>query len=99
MIFVKVVISIGRTVPTFRCVLELTVSEWREFRKALRAKDREAFDALMKKARSHASAASNAARSNPTEAMIMAILVEHEKELEKLKSNKKNGKGGELDEK
>jgi hypothetical protein len=65
-------------------VLEFTISEWREFRKALRAKDREAFDALMKKARSHASAASNAARSNPTEAMIMAILVEHEKALEEL---------------
>lgn len=84
------VISIGRTVPTFRCVLEFTIAEWREFRKALRTKDREAFDALMKKARQHASAASNAARSNPTEAMIMAILVEQEKDLRDLKRSAKD---------
>jgi hypothetical protein len=38
----------------------------------------------MKKARLHASAASNAARSNPTEAMFMAILVEHEKDIQNL---------------
>lgn len=88
----KGVISIGRTVPTFRCVLEFTIAEWREFRRALRARDREAFDELMKKARLHASAASNAARSNPTEAMFMAILVEHEKELANLKSSQNKEK-------
>jgi hypothetical protein len=50
---------------------------------------------MMKKARMHASAASNAARSNPTEAMVMAILVEHEKELAYLRSSKNKEKGGE----
>ena len=93
----KGVIFIGRTVPTFRCVLEFTIAEWREFRRALRARDREAFDELMKKARLHASAASNAARSNPTEAMFMAILVEHEKDINDLKLREIKVKGGEID--
>ena len=76
----------GRTVPTFRMVLEHVIRDWNAFRKALRSHDRAAFDAMMLRARRHAAAASNAARLNPTEALFMAILVEHEKALAQLKS-------------
>ena len=76
---------VGRTVPTFRMVLEHVINDWRSFRRALRIHDRDAFDALMTHGREHAAAASNAARLNPSEALFMAILVEHEKALERLK--------------
>ena len=100
----QVVISVGRTVPTFRMILEHSLGDWKTFRRALSMRDRAAFDAMMFRARLHAAAASNAARLNPTEALIMAILLEHEKELEKVKesreskvedANEKNGSEGE----
>ena len=80
----------GRTVPTFRMMLEHVINDWRAFRRGLRAHDRAAFDTMMNRARQHAAAASNAARLNPTEALLMAILVEHEKELERLKGRGKS---------
>jgi hypothetical protein len=76
---------VGRTVPTFRMILEHVIHDWHAFRRALRSGDRAAFDAMMLRARQHAAAASNATRLNPTEALFMAILVEHEKELAQLK--------------
>lgn len=76
----------GRTVPTFRMVLEHVIHDWQAFRRALRSEDRAAFDAMMLRARQHTAAASNAARLNPSEALFMAVLVEHEKELNRLKN-------------
>jgi len=65
----------GRTVPTFRMVLESVIAEWNGFRRALRKDERAAFDQMMKRAREHAAAATFSARLNPTEAMFMAILL------------------------
>ena len=79
----------GRTVPTFRMVLESEIDEWLSFRRALRRHDKIAFDTMMIEARRHASACSNAVRLNPTEALLMAIVLEHEKELAELR--KKTG--------
>ena len=87
MISRQVVSSVGRTVPTFRMMLEHVISDWRTFRRALSMRDRTAFDTMMYRARLHAAAASNAARLNPTEALLMAILLEHENELEKVKES------------
>jgi hypothetical protein len=81
---------VGRTVPTFRMILEHVISDWHAFRRALRARDRCAFDNMMTRAREHAAAASNAARLNPTEALFMAILLEHEKALERLSEERKD---------
>jgi hypothetical protein len=85
MIFMRTVISVGRTVPTFRMILEHVINDWRAFRRALQLHDRTEYDAMMMHAREHAAAASNAARLNPTEALFMAILLEHEKELAALR--------------
>jgi hypothetical protein len=76
---------VGRTVPTFRMILEHVIGDWRTFRRALHIHDRTAYDNMMTHGRQHAAAASNAARLNPTEALFMAILLEHEKELVALK--------------
>ena len=75
----------GRTVPTYRNVLENVVNEWQGFRKALRKEDKEAFDRLMEKARMHASAASYGARVDPVESVFMSILLEQEKEIGELR--------------
>ena len=79
----------GRTVPTIRIVLESEIAEWSNFRRALRKQDRNTFDDMMTDARKHASACGNAVRLNPTEALLMAIILEHEKELTELR--KKTG--------
>jgi hypothetical protein len=69
-------------------ILEQVIHDWHAFRRGLCAADRKAFDRMMQCARQHAAAASNAARLNPTEALLMSILLEHEKVLEKLNADK-----------
>ena len=77
----------GRTVPTFRMVIESFGLEWSTFKRALREIDRDAFEELMNHARRHASAGHNFPRPNPFEPIVMSILVEHEKTLRNLKKN------------
>jgi hypothetical protein len=64
--------------------------QWNDFRRALRKGDREAFDQLMDKARMHASAATYAVSMDPTESALLSMLLEHEKELARLRK----GTGG-----
>lgn len=84
----------GRTVQTYRNTLESLVLEWGDFRKALRKKDRESFDRLMEKARSHSSASGYALRLNPMESLFMSILLEQEKDIEDLRRMLESGKDG-----
>ena len=81
----------GRTVGTYRQVLESIISDFSKFQRALRRRDREAFGRMMDKARAHSSAASYNIRATPIESMIISILLEHEKEIEHLKQ--KEGEG------
>jgi hypothetical protein len=76
---------VGRTVRSYRTVLEDMIGEWQGFRKALRKEDREAFDRLMDRARMHASAASYDTRVDPIESLFMSILLEQEKEIGELR--------------
>ena len=66
----------GKTCPTYRMLIEDEIRTWGPFRKALRKEDQEAFDSIMSMIRNHASASSNAARLNPFESMVMAVLVD-----------------------
>lgn len=75
----------GRTVPTYRLALEAMARQWNDFRRALRKGDREAFDQLMNKARMHASASTYAISMDPTESALLSMLLEHEKELARLR--------------
>ena len=77
----------GRTVPTFRNIIESFGWEWNEFKKALRNIDRQAFEELINHARRHAAAGSNMSNPNPFEPVVMSILVEHEKTLRKLRED------------
>jgi hypothetical protein len=76
---------LGRTVPTYRLVIESIVSDWLPYRRALRDRDRKVFDALMTKARMHTSASSYANRMEPLESVFMSILLEQQKEIELLR--------------
>ena len=76
----------GRTVPTYRLHLESILNDWTDYRRALREKDREAFDRLLNRARQHASAATYCAHMDPTDLAFLSILLEMEKELEEEKA-------------
>jgi len=78
----------GRTVPTFRNVIESFGFEWNDFKKALRNIDKDAFEELINHARRHAAAGSNMSNPNPFEPVIMSILIEHEKQIRKLTEHK-----------
>ncbi len=75
----------GRTLPTYRQLMEMTISDWEGFRRALSGQDREAFDSLMRRAREHACSGTNAAACDPSETMILSMLLEHEKEIRRLR--------------
>ncbi len=77
----------GRTVPTFRNIIESFGWEWTDFKRALREMDREAFDELINHARRHAAAGGNMSNPNPFEPVVMSILVEHEKTIRKLRED------------
>jgi len=76
----------GRTIPTYRLHLESILNDWMDYRRALREKDREAFDRLLNKSRQHASAASYCAHIDPSILAILSILLEMEREIQELKT-------------
>jgi hypothetical protein len=58
--------------------------EWDSFAEELEELDREAFDALMHRAKQHAAAGSKIENPNLFESVVMSILVEHQRELSSL---------------
>ena len=78
----------GRTVPTYRLHLEGILGSWMEYRRALRAKDRELFDAVALKARQHSSAASFCAYLDPIETALLSVLIEMEREIRELRDQR-----------
>lgn len=75
----------GKSVPTFKEELERIIREWSKFKRALRTEEREVFDELMRRAKKHTSAAQYQANPDPMESIFMAMLLEHEMELARLK--------------
>lgn len=75
----------GRTVPTFRQMVESFGIEWNLFRHALRTDDQEMFDALLNHARCHAAAGHHFSHPTPFEPIVISILLEHEKNIDMMK--------------
>lgn len=75
----------GRTVPSFRMLLEEIIKELSVFRRALRGEDKSAFDSLMNKVREHASSCTVAPFLDPMDSVFLSILVEHQKEIDSLR--------------
>jgi DNA-binding MurR/RpiR family transcriptional regulator len=76
----------GRTVAPFSRVLETEFESWSKFRRALRREDQEALDGLFAAAKYHLAAMVYASRLTPLEAILMGILVEHQKAITQLKA-------------
>ncbi len=75
----------GRTVPSFRNLLEEIIVELSVFRRALRGEDKAAFDSLMNRARKHASSCTVAPTLDPMDAVFLSILIEQQKEINSLR--------------
>lgn len=75
----------GRTVPTFREILEKEKKKWREFKKSLKKSERKNFEKLLEDCELHVSASSQVKSPNPFREMILSILLEQEKEIESIK--------------
>jgi hypothetical protein len=74
----------GRTLPTFRQLIDDAIARWSKFRRALRREDQEYFDRLFRRVRSYTQAATYQASDNPMEAILLSIALDHEKRLDVL---------------
>ncbi|MHA2282037.1 MAG: hypothetical protein ACXAC5_14435 [Promethearchaeota archaeon] len=79
----------GRTVPSFRPALEHEIESWKDFKRALRAKEQKIFNKLMNYARIHADAGSMSARPMLSEVLFLSFAVEQEKKIEILEKKVK----------
>jgi hypothetical protein len=71
----------GRTVPTFRQLIEEAAARWSKFRRALRREDQEHFDRLFRRVRSYTQAATYQCSDNPMEAILLSVALDQEKRL------------------
>jgi len=84
----------GRTVPSFRMLLEEIITELSVFRRALHGEEKDAFDNIMNKARKHASSCTVALTLDPMNAVFLSILIEQQKEINSLQEGKANVPAG-----
>jgi len=75
----------GRTIPSWRILLEEEFKRWEKFQDALRIDEREIFEDLMDECRRYASAASAATFPVKTEGMFLSVLFSHHKSLKELR--------------
>ena len=75
----------GRTIPSWRMLLEDELKRWKRFRDALRIDERVIFDDLMDECKRNASAAGAAALPVKTEGMFLSLLFSHHKSLKELR--------------
>ncbi|UCE96327.1 MAG: hypothetical protein JSV51_01585 [Candidatus Bathyarchaeota archaeon] len=77
----------GKTIASYRIALNRELQRWSGFARALRNEDKEAFDQMMDACRNHASAGSNATRPVIFESVIMSILLNQQKRLNRLEKD------------
>jgi len=74
----------GRTIPSYRIMLEEELRKWKRFQDVLRIEDCAIFGDMMDLCRRYASEAGNLASPSKVEPMILSILFAHHKALMKL---------------
>jgi uncharacterized coiled-coil protein SlyX len=74
----------GRTILPLSQMLAEHEQRLTKFRRALRAEDQQAFDALFEQARLHIQAAVYAANPDPAEAFFLSMLIENWKLIDRL---------------
>ncbi|WP_293444185.1 hypothetical protein [Persephonella sp.] len=75
----------GKTVPSATQLVKLKQKELSEFRKALRKEDRQILDRLFSYAKKHSQAIGNAPSVYPMEIILFGILIEIEKQIQRIK--------------
>ena len=76
----------GKTLPPFSTLIEQERRRWIPFKKALPKADQSLFDRLFDCAKLHIQAGVMVARPWAFETIVMAIVLEQQKQLEKLQS-------------
>jgi hypothetical protein len=71
----------GRTVPSFRNVLEMEKHEWKPFRNAVDKSERNSFDEMWDIPKLYLAACSNSVQLVPLHPIIISIVFHHYKEL------------------
>ncbi|MBI4462706.1 MAG: hypothetical protein HY653_07365 [Acidobacteria bacterium] len=71
----------GRTVPTFRQLIEEEAQRWLKFRRALYREDQAYFDRVFQRVRLYTEAATYQCHANPLEAILLAVAIDQEKRL------------------
>ncbi|HEV3220361.1 MAG TPA: hypothetical protein VGZ48_11365 [Candidatus Acidoferrales bacterium] len=74
----------GRTIPTFRQLIEQAAQRWSKFRRALRREDQEHFDRLFNYVRCYTQAATYQCDEDPMQSILLCIALAQEKRLEAL---------------
>jgi hypothetical protein len=74
----------GKTLPPFSELIEYERRRWTPFRRALPKADQVLFDRLFDCAKLHVQAGVCQSRPLPLEAIILAVLLEHEKQIKEL---------------
>lgn len=74
----------GRTIPSWRMLLEEEFKRWKKFQEALRIDERAIFEDLMDECRRYASAAGAATFPVKTEGMFLSVLFSQHKRLKEL---------------
>ena len=80
----------GKTILSATQLIKQHQKELSQFRKALRKEDKEIFDRLFSYALHHSQAVGNACHFYPSESILLAILIEMEKEIQRLKNEKES---------
>lgn len=75
----------GRTLAPYSRQIEKVEARFRGYRRALRAIDQDIFDQLFIRARAQVQAGVMASSPNPMDGIFLSILIEQEKEIQKLK--------------
>jgi hypothetical protein len=76
----------GKTLPPFSSLIEQERRRWMPFKKALPKADQPIFDRLFDCAKLHIQAGVMVARPWPFETIVMAIVLEQQKQMERLES-------------
>jgi hypothetical protein len=74
----------GRTVPTFTNLIDAELSSWAKFRRGLRKEDQEVFDEIFRAAKLHLAENFYAMRAIPFESIMMSVVVEQQKAINRL---------------
>ncbi|MGE5684972.1 MAG: hypothetical protein ACM3ZS_07495 [Nitrososphaerota archaeon] len=77
----------GRTIPSYRIATAIEKGRWKPFREMLNRKDKKLFDQMLCYPNLYNSAGSNAVRPVLLEPIIMSIVFEHYKQLDKLQKS------------